>query len=123
MLEKDPESRSTLINLSSIYLEKGNLEEGMKYVKQLDEESIKDPKIFYNIGVIFFNKNRMDMAVDYFKKCVARDPDYVDAYYQLALTYLNKGDMEKARANLQEVIRLAPGSEKAALAKEMVSGL
>ncbi len=123
MLEKDPESRSTLINLSSIYLEKGNLEEGMKYIKQLDEESIKDPKTFYNIGVIFFNKNRMDMAVDYFEKCVARDPNYVDAYYQLALAYLNKGDMEKAKTNLQKVIQLAPESEKAALAKEMVSGL
>ncbi len=123
MLEKDPESRSTLLNLSAIYLEKGNLEEGMKYVKQLDEESIKDPKTFYNIGVILFNKNRMDMAIDYFKKCVTRDPTYVDGYYQLALAYLNKGDMEKAKINLQKVIRLAPGSEKAALAKEMVSAL
>jgi Tfp pilus assembly protein PilF len=123
MLEKDPGSRSTLINISAIYLEKGNLEEGMKYVEQLDEESIKDPKTFYNIGVILFNKNRMDTAVDYFKKCVARDPNYVDGYYQLALAYLNKGDMEKAKINLQKVIQLAPGSEKAALAKEMVSGL
>jgi Tfp pilus assembly protein PilF len=65
----------------------------------------------------------MDMAVDYFKKCVTRDPNYVDGYYQLALAYLNKGDMEKAKINLQKVIRLAPESEKAALAKEMVSGL
>lgn len=122
MLEKKPGSRDTLLNLSSIYLEKGDLEEGMKYFNQLDEDALKDPATFYNIGIILFNKNKMEPAIENFKKCLERDPNYVNAYYQLGLSYLNQGDMENARANLEKVIEVAPDSEKAALAKEMLSG-
>lgn len=123
MLEKKPGSRDSLVNLSSIYLEKGDLEEGMKYFNQLDEDALKDPATFYNIGIILFNKNKMGPAIVYFKKCLDRDPNYVNAYYQLGLAYLNQGDMENAKANLKKVIEVAPDSGKAALAKEMVSGL
>jgi tetratricopeptide (TPR) repeat protein len=123
MLEKEPHSRDTLINLSAIYLQKGNLEEGLKYFKQLDEESLKDHGTFYNIGVLLFNNNQMDMAIEYFKKCLTRNPNYVDGYFQLALAHLNKGDMEEAKANLKKIIEIAPESEKAALAKEMLNDL
>ena len=123
MLEKEPHARDTLINLSAIYLQKGNLEQGMKYFKQLDEESLKDHRTFYNIGVLLFNNNQMDMAIDYFKKCLTRNPNYPDAYFQLALAYLNKGDMEEAKINLKKIIEIAPESEKAALARDMLSGL
>ncbi len=123
MLEKKPGSPDSLINLSSIYLEKGDLEEGMKYFKQLDEKVLKDPAAFYNIGIILFNNNKMEPAIDNFKKCLDRDPNYVNAHYQLGMAYLNQGDMEKAKASLKKVIEVAPDSEKAALAKEMLSGL
>lgn len=123
MLESTPGSRDTLINLCSIYLEKGDLEEGMKYFNQLDENTLRDPTIFYNIGIILFNENKMEPAIDYFKKCLDRDPGYVNAYYQLGLSYLNQGDMENAKASLNKVIELAPDSEKAALVKEMLNGL
>jgi tetratricopeptide (TPR) repeat protein len=123
MLEKEPESRDTLINLSAIYLQKGDLEQGMKYFNQLDEESFKDHRTFYNIGVLLFNNNQMDLAIEYFEKCLTRNPNYIDGYYQLALAYLNKGDMEGAKKNLEKIIQIAPESEKAALAKEILSGL
>jgi tetratricopeptide (TPR) repeat protein len=123
MLDKDPGSRDTLINLSAIYLEKGNLEEGMKYFKQLDEKSLKDHSTFYNIAVIFFNNNKMDLAIEYFKKCLTKNSNFVDGYYQLAFAYLNKGNIKEAKKNLKKVIELAPESEKAALAKDMLSSL
>lgn len=123
MLEKEPQSQDTLINLSAIYFEKENLEEGMKYFKQLDEKSLEDPGIFYNIGILLFKKSQIDMAIDYLQKSLAMDPMYVNAYYQLALLYLNKGDLEEAKTNLRKVIELAPESEKAALAKKMLNNI
>jgi len=93
------------------------------YFKQLDEEGLKDHSTFYNIAVIFFNNNKMELAIEYFKKCLAKNPNFVDGYYQLAFVYLNKGNMEEAKKNLKKVIELAPESEKAALAKEMLSSL
>jgi tetratricopeptide (TPR) repeat protein len=123
MLEKEPQSHDTLINLSAIHFEKENLEEGMKYFKQLDEKSLEDPGIFYNIGILLFKKNQIDMAIDYLQKSLAVDPMYVNAYYQLALLYLNKGDLGEAKTNLRKVIELAPESEKAALAKKMLNNI
>lgn len=123
MLEKEPRARNVLVNLSAILLEKGNLEEGMKYFKQLDEETINDHSMFYNIGVLLFAREQMEQAIDYFKKCAARDPNYVDAYYQMALAYLNQGNMEEAKKNFQKIIELAPGSDKAAQAKDIINSL
>jgi tetratricopeptide (TPR) repeat protein len=123
MLDKEPQARNVLINLSAILLEKGNLEEGMKYFKQLDEETINDHSMFYNIGVLLFAREQMEQAIDYFKKCAARNPNYVDAYYQMALAYLNQGNMEEAKKNFQKIIELAPGSDKAAQAKDIINSL
>ncbi|NIM57855.1 MAG: tetratricopeptide repeat protein [Candidatus Aminicenantes bacterium] len=117
---RPPQSQDTLINLSAFYFEKGDLEEGMKYFKQLDEKSLEDPSIFYNIGILLFKNRQIDMAIDYLLKSLAVDPTYVNAYYQLALVYLNKGNLEEAKKNLKKVIELAPESEAAALAKSML---
>lgn len=123
MLEKEPRARNVLLNLSAILFEKGDLEEGMKYFKQLDEETVNDHSIFYNIGVLLFSKEQMDPAIEYFKKCSARNPNYIDAYYQIALAYLNLGNNEEAKKNFQKIIELAPGSDKAAQAKEIIDSL
>ncbi len=123
VLEKEPQSQDTLINLSAIYFEKGTLMEGMKYFKQLEEKSLKDPSIFYNIGILLFKNRQIDMAIDYLEKCIAVDPMYVNGYYQLALVYLNKGDLEEAKKNLKKVIELAPESEIVAIAKRMLENI
>ena len=123
MLEKEPQSQDTLINLSAIHFEKGDLEEGMKYFKQLEEKGLIDPSIFYNIGILLFKNRQIDIAIDYLEKCIAMDPMYVNGYYQLALVYLNKGDLEEAKKNLKKIIELAPESEIAAIAKRMLDNI
>lgn len=123
MLEKEPQSQDTLINLSAIHFEKGDLEEGMKYFKQLEEKGLIDPSIFYNIGILLFKNRQIDIAIDYLEKCIAVDPMYVNGYYQLALVYLNKGDLEEAKKNLKKIIELAPESEIAAIAKRMLENI
>ncbi|MFQ6108125.1 MAG: tetratricopeptide repeat protein [Candidatus Aminicenantales bacterium] len=120
MLEKEPQSKDTLINLSAIYFEKGDLEEGMKYFKQLDETTLTDSGIFYNIGILLFKNGQTDMAINYLNKCIGLDPSNVNGYYQLALANLNRGNVEEAKKNLNKVIELAPDSEKATLAKKML---
>jgi len=60
------------------------------------------------------------MAIQYLSKSIELDPNYVDAYYQIGLANLNKGDMEKAKESFKKVIEIAPDSEKAALAKNLL---
>lgn len=120
MLEKEPKSQDTLINLSAIYFERGLLDEGMEYFQQLDEKTLTDPSLFYNIGVLLFNSNQIEVAIEYLSKSLAIDPNYVDALYQMGLANLNKGDLDKAKESFEKVVELAPDSEKAALAKNLL---
>jgi tetratricopeptide (TPR) repeat protein len=92
----------------------------MKYFNQLDEKSLKDPELFYSIGIALFRKRQIDGAIDFFNKGIAVDPNYFEAYYQLALAHINKGNTEEAKKNLQKVIELAPESELAASVKKML---
>ncbi len=121
MLEKDPQSQNTLINLSAIFFERGNLEEGMKYFQQLDEQALTDSSLFYNIGVLFFSRQDIDSALQYLSKSLEIDPKNVDALYQIGLANLNIGDMEKAKISLMRVIEIKPDSEKAVLARNLLS--
>lgn len=123
MLIKDPQSQDTLINLSAIYLERGNLEDGMKYFNQLDESTIKDKGLFYNIGILLFRNGQIDLAIENLEKSLNFDPNYVEAYYQLALAHLNKGQMEEAKKNFNKVIELAPESDRAAMAKKLLESI
>lgn len=120
MLEKEPRQQDTLINLSAIYFERGELDEGMKYFRQLDEKTLTDSSLFYNIGVLFFKSGQIDMAIEYLSKSIELDPKKVDAHYQLGLANLNKGDMERARESFERVIAIAPDSEKATLARNLL---
>ena len=120
MLEKEPQSQDSLINLSAIYFEQGNLDEGMKYFQQLDKKILTDSTLFYNIGILFFKNNQIALAIEYLSKSLELDPKYVEAYYQMGLACLNKGDMEKAKVSFAKVIELAPESEKAAQAKNLL---
>ncbi len=120
MLEKEPQSQDSLINLSAIYFEQGNLDEGMKYFQLLDKNTLTDSTLFYNIGILFFKNNQIELAIEYLSKSLELDPRYVDAYYQMGLASLNKGDKEKAKASFTKVIELAPESEKAAQAKNLL---
>jgi tetratricopeptide (TPR) repeat protein len=120
MLEKEPRQQDTLINLSAIYFERGELDEGMKYFRLLDEKTLTDSSLFYNIGVLLFKSGQIDMAIEYLSKSIKLDPKKVDAHYQLGLANLNKGDMEKARESFERVIAIAPDSEKATLARNLL---
>lgn len=80
MLNKKPQSRDTLINLSAIHFRRGELEERMKYFKQLDEKSLEDHSLLYNIGILLFKNNQIDMAIQYLTKFVELNPIFVDGY-------------------------------------------
>ncbi|MCK4932405.1 MAG: tetratricopeptide repeat protein, partial [Candidatus Aminicenantes bacterium] len=68
----------------------------------------------------FFKNNQIELAIEYLSKSLELDPKYVEAYYQMGLACLNKGDMEKAKVSFAKVIELAPESEKAAQAKNLL---
>jgi len=95
----------------------GMLEKGMGLLSKLDEASVKDPAVYFNVGVLLLNQQKQPEAIQYFTKSVAVDPAYVDGYFQRGLAYLGQQKMAEAKADFQKVLELAPGTPQADTAK------
>src|SRR5437667_330215 len=62
-------------------------------------------------------------ALPYLSRAIALDASYVDGYFQRGMTYIGLGKMAEAKADLQKVIALAPGSAQAETAKKALEQL
>ena len=81
---------------------------GWRCCKQLDDGSITDPDVYYNVAVLLMNQRRTDDALPFLTKAVALDPKFVDGYFQRGLLLLGAGKPAEAKADFQKVLELAP---------------
>jgi tetratricopeptide (TPR) repeat protein len=130
VLAAQPENASLRVLLAQEALRGGMLDKGLELLKGLDEASITNPEIYYNVGVILRNQPdaatdeaKSAMAVDYFSKALNLDPRYVDGYMQRALAQLSRGKNAEAKADFQKVVELAPDSEQAEIARKALASL
>jgi tetratricopeptide (TPR) repeat protein len=92
-------------------------------LKKIDDASIKDPNVFFNIGVGYLNAGRAEDAVTYFTKSVTLDPNYADGYFQRGLTYLGLQKFAECKADLQKFLALQPDSPQAETAKKALASI
>ena len=116
--DADPTNVKLKILLAQEALRANQLDRGMAVLKTIDETTVTDPEIFYNVAVILLNQNRSADAVPYLTKSVTLDPSYVDGYFQRGLAYLGQGKSAEAKADFQKVVELAPTSPQAETAKK-----
>ncbi len=94
---------STFIKLSSIY------PNHMLTARQiLDDAVIKAPteaKLFYNLGLIYARTGNNDVAKEILEKTVQMKPNYRHAHFALAILYIDMEDKEKAKEELEYILR------------------
>jgi tetratricopeptide (TPR) repeat protein len=119
LLDADPASVQLKALMAQEALKGGMLERGMALLRQIDETTIKDPNVFFNIAVLFLNQQKGEQAIPYLTKAVALDPTYVDGYFQRGLAYLGLQKNAEAKADFTKVLELAaPGSAQAVTAQK-----
>jgi tetratricopeptide (TPR) repeat protein len=120
VVDADPSNTEirTLMALEAI--EAGMLDKGLALLEGVDQAAIKNPDVFFNVGVGFVNQNKPDAAIEYFSKAIAVDPAYVDGYFQRGMTYLSAQKLAEAKADFQKVLELAPDGPKAPAAKQVL---
>lgn len=123
VLEKEPANQSARLAVVSALLEKKDLAEAKKMLEGLDLNTITNPNTIYEIGVRFYNAQETQEAIKYWEKAVTMDPKMVDAYVQLGAAYVSVGQNDKAKQMLQKAIELAPGTDNAKMAQEMLDSL
>jgi tetratricopeptide (TPR) repeat protein len=101
----------------------GLVDEGMALLSKLDAAQVKDPAVFFNVGVLLLNQNKQGEAIPFFTKSVEADPAFVDGYLQRALAHYGQGKTAEAKADFQKVLEIAPGTPQAETAKQAMAGI
>jgi tetratricopeptide (TPR) repeat protein len=123
VMDAEPANPQIRVIAGMAAVEGGLLDRGAEIHKGLDESAIKDPDVFFNIGVAFTNANRPEDAIVYFGKSIALDAAYVDGYFRRGIAYIQLGKNAEAKADLAKVVELKPTGPEADLAKKAIQQL
>jgi FimV-like protein len=123
ILEKEPANQSARLELGKALLEKQDVAEAKKVLEQVNVNSITNPSALLEMGRYFANAKDMAEAVKYWEKAISIDPKMVDVYMELAPAYVSMGQNDKAKQALQKAIELAPNTDTAKMAQEMLDSM
>jgi tetratricopeptide (TPR) repeat protein len=134
VVASDPNAMEVKLLLGSLLLEQGKADEGRQVLASVDDAKITEPAIYVNFGIAMLNKNQAAEALNYFEKAVQRFPAAPDAYYYRGITTIQlasvagqeaqKADrLERAKADLNRFLQLAPNAPEAETAKKILDQL
>jgi len=110
-------------DLSLVYLKKGLLDEAAIKLKQAisyqSNEKSKLP-LYAELGNTCLQLKKYKSAEIVLKDALKIDPDFINAHYGLAGVYLNQSKTDEALVELQKVIELAPDSQEAKYAQNII---
>jgi len=123
LVQTDPANVNLKLLAAQEALRGGMLDKGLELLKGIDDSSIKDPEVFYNVAALLLNAQKPEDAIRYLTKAVTVDPSYVDGYFQRGLAYLQLQKIPEAKADFQKVVELAPSGPQAETAKKALQQL
>ncbi len=91
LVQSDPTNVNLKLLAAQEALRAGMLDKGLELLKGIDDSSIKNPEVFYNVAALLLNAQKPQEAIGYLTKAVTVDPAYVDGYFQRGLAYLGQG--------------------------------
>jgi tetratricopeptide (TPR) repeat protein len=113
LVDADPTNVKLKVLMAQEALSGGLVDRGMAILKEVDDGSVTDPDVYYNVAVLLMNQRRTDDALPFLTKSVALDPKFADGYFQRGLLLLGQGKSADARADFLKVVELVPGSAQA----------
>jgi predicted Zn-dependent protease len=119
----DPANVSNVMLLAQLLLEDGQLDRGREIIEKLPPGALTEPTALINIGILLMNKKQPTAAYEYFTKAVAIDPNRAESYYFRGLAAVQTNQMKSARADFAKVLALAPDSNEAKEAKEILKSI
>jgi len=123
VLQSNPADLNMKLLTAQEALQGGMLDKGLEMLKGIDDSTIKDPAVFYNVAVLLRNAQKPEEAIVYLTKAITVDPAYVDGYFQRGLAYLGLQKTAEAKGDFQKVIDLAPTGAQAETAKKALQQL
>ncbi len=109
IINADPTAAVAANNLAWIYAEEGEkLDEALRLAQSAATKLPENPEVSDTIGWIYYKKELPALAVPAFERSVEKAPDNASYHYHLALALSRSGDNARARAAVQEALKLKP---------------
>ncbi len=95
---KPPSSPWPPLNLASLLVKMGRLEEGRSYIQESLRYDPRFARAHYQMGLVLEKEKKDQEAIRELQQAVASDAAFPEPYYHLAKIYQRTGDQERAKA-------------------------
>lgn len=120
-LEVDPSFVPARIDLAVHYAESGNAADAEHEFLRALEGAPYNAKAHYNYGTFVLQDGRYTEAAGYFRRAIALSPNYLKAHLALVAAHVAAEQRPQAQEAYAALRRLAPRSQEAATAAEMLA--
>jgi Flp pilus assembly protein TadD len=95
-------------NLGTIFVRRGQIDEGIRRYQEAIRLNPYYPLLHYNLGNAFLEKGQTDEAITQYQEAIRLMPNYVEPYNNLGLALRKKGQIDEAIRQYQQALRLKP---------------
>jgi len=110
-------------NLAAVYINTEQLDKGIIELKKAilyqRDEKLMVP-LYCTLGSVYNKLEKNELAEESFRSALKIAPDFVNAHYGLAQAYYQQNRIEEMQEELQKVIELAPDSQEAQYARNIM---
>jgi len=111
--------REYMQNLSTAYLNAGQLNEGIGILKDLLQKRPSDIYILNSLAEAYYDSKKYDEAIAFFDQLLEVDPKNAGALYMIGMSFQKKGQKEKGMALCDKAIEMDPGLQNLKQKKEL----
>jgi tetratricopeptide (TPR) repeat protein/peroxiredoxin len=119
-LEIEPNDAEVNYGVGMLYARQDKVDLGLQYLQKAVQLRPAYPEALNNMGVSLVRAQRYAEAEDKFRSCISVAPEFDQAYLNLARLYAMSTNDQKARATLQQLLKIQPENKMARQALEML---
>jgi tetratricopeptide (TPR) repeat protein len=119
-LEIEPNDAEVNYGVGMLYARQDKLDLGLQFLERAVQLRPDYPEALNNMGVSLVRAQRYAEAEDKFRNCISVAPSFDQAYLNLARLYAMSENDQKARATLQQLLKIQPENKMAQQALEML---
>jgi len=112
-IARNPDAFLAYNNLGYIYLQRGEVDQAIPYLKNALEINSNFFEAHNNLGNALMRKGRLGEAMEHLKKAIEIAPDSAESHYNLGNALLQDGRLDEAMEQFNRVLEMEPDYAKA----------